>query len=493
MPPNNKFNLSQLEGVNVPRRAYFQQIGYEPHSSTQWNVHESPARFKVTVCGRRWGKSTWSGHELSWNVYNPANAGNVYWIVGPTYELGEREFEVVWDDIMIKLGLMNYPGVKGSYSVSSGNMSIEMPWGTFVKVASADKPKSLLGKGLSGVIMSEPASHDESTWDKYIRPALADKRGWGHFPGTPEGYNWLYKLYGYGQDSTQKSWASWKTPSWTNPIVYPAGREDEEIKEIERNASKQWFDQEIGAEFTTFEGQIYPEFSLEHHVKLIDEMPYVPEFKNFWAIDFGWSADWICLDIMVDSMDNVYVWREYVQHYKSTYSCGEELRYQRGNPEDYRVAGVFCDPNDPGEKETLELAIGMQVFAEKGDWSRDVEEIKRKLKLQNDPDSTPKPKFYVREDCPVLIDQLTRLQARKATKEKNPRPGQKDFYDHGPDALRYFFHHYFVLGYGGQLRDAYRVESNGGYTPTKKASLTDFVLDDGFTLGKGNTLSKMEF
>src|SRR4051794_2622178 len=217
----------------ISRRSFFNQIGYEPHSDTQWEVHESGARFKVTVCGRRWGKSTWSGHELAWHVFNPVNAGNIYWIVGPTYELGEREFEVVWDDLMIKLALMDRPDVKGSYSVKSGNMSIMMPWGTFVKVASADKPKSLLGKGLAGVIMSEPASHDEATWDKFIRPALSDKHGFGYFPGTPEGFNWLYKLYGYGQASERKEWASWKTPSWTNPIVYPLGRTDPEIVEIE--------------------------------------------------------------------------------------------------------------------------------------------------------------------------------------------------------------------------------------------------------------------
>jgi hypothetical protein len=287
----------------ITKEQYFQAIEYTPHSAAQQEVHDSKSRFKVTVCGRRWGKSTWSGHEMSWNVFNPANAGNVYWIVGPTYELGEREFEVVWDDIMIKLGLQNKSGIKGAYSLQAGNMFITMPWGTHVKVASADKPKSLLGKGLSGVIMSEPASHDESTWHKYIRPALADKHGFGIFPGTPEGFNYLYTLFGWGADPNKSAWHSWQFPAWTNPVVYPGGRTDPEILEIEETASEQWFRQEIGAEFTTFEGQIYPEFSLLHHV--IHDMQYVPEYANFWTIDFGWSADWICLDVMVDSMENV--------------------------------------------------------------------------------------------------------------------------------------------------------------------------------------------
>ena len=44
-------------------------------------------------------------------------------------------------------------------------------------VVSADNPDSLLGEGLSHVIMSEAAKHNRATWEQYIEPALSDLRG----------------------------------------------------------------------------------------------------------------------------------------------------------------------------------------------------------------------------------------------------------------------------------------------------------------------------
>src|SRR3954470_14634022 len=161
--------------------AFFRKIKYDPHPK-QWLYHNSPARFRVPVCGRRFGKSTMAGRDVEPQLFVPKKR---FWIVGPTYDLGEKEFRVIWDDLIIRKQLGRDKRVKKAYNKRSGDMYIEFPWGTRLEVRSATHPETLVGEGLSGAIMSEAAKHTKVTWERYIRPALADKRGWATFPTTP--------------------------------------------------------------------------------------------------------------------------------------------------------------------------------------------------------------------------------------------------------------------------------------------------------------------
>ena len=174
-------------GQNLAKAKYFQTIGYTPHPK-QWLYHNSEARFRVPVCGRRFGKSMMAGKDLQPDLFLPNQR---FWIVGPTYDLGEKEFRVIWDDLIIAQELGKDKRIKKAYNKRSGDMYIEFPWKTRLEVRSADHPENLVGEALNGVIVSEAAKHKVDTWERYIRPALADKQGWATFPTTPEGQNWL--------------------------------------------------------------------------------------------------------------------------------------------------------------------------------------------------------------------------------------------------------------------------------------------------------------
>lgn len=63
----------------VDKRKYFEQIKYKPHGR-QWLYHESPARFKIPVCGRRFGKSFMVGKDVQPLLLVPNRR---VWIVGP--------------------------------------------------------------------------------------------------------------------------------------------------------------------------------------------------------------------------------------------------------------------------------------------------------------------------------------------------------------------------------------------------------------------------
>lgn len=427
----------------VKREILFEQIGYAPHSFAQASIHSSLARFRIPTCGRRWGKSLSAGHEMSAYMFTPESR---YWIVGPSYRLAEKEFRVVYDDLIRKLGMRSQ--VKASYNVQQGQMRIEIPKiNTILEVVSAERADSLVGEGLDGVIMSEAALHKQSTWSQYIEPALSDKRGWAIFPSTPRGYNWYQGLWQLGQDSTFTDYESWRFPTWTNTAMYPGGREDEEIKRIESTVSKPYFLQEYAAEFTAFEGQIYEDFDPAVHITKVD---FNSAWKNFWTLDFGYVDPLVCLDVAVDASDRIIIWREYMVSGLPTYEHGQILK-ARKNPEGFHLDGMFGDPRGADEIATLAKSLG-HVEANGVGWVQGIEAIRQALKIRAD----GTPGLIIDESCVNLIRQMEQLRYAESRDGRNSTEKQHDYDDHGPDALRYFFNEYVVLRAGfGSLADVY--------------------------------------
>lgn len=453
----------------IKKELLFKKIGYVPHPG-QRLVHDSEAKYRIPCCGRRWGKSQIAGHELTAAMFIPNTR---YWIVGPTYALAEKEFRVVHDDIFRKLGAEHHSLVsrcRKSYNVKQGDMRIEMPWNTILEAKSAEKKDGLVGEGLHGLCVSEAALHSPDTWNMYLQPALTDFDGWAIFPSTPRGYNWYHGLWRLGQAGLDE-YESWRFPSWNNPFVYPEGREDPKLKEIENVASEYHFLQEYGAEFTAFEGKIYNEFDATVHVK---DIQYNPLWKNFWAFDYGFSAPFVCLDIMVDPAENVYVWREYQQRYKSTYEHGLALR-SRPHPQGFHIDGRVGDPHGADESATLAMLLG-GIVARPVPWIQGIEAVKRWLKLQGD----GRPKLFIDRSCTELLRQIEQLRTPTEREGHNAKEGQHDYDDHGPDALRYFFSEYFVLGMGGSLADV--------YSGRMAASDSFFTYHSDFKLGEGGLI-----
>jgi hypothetical protein len=440
--------------IDPERKAYvFDQLGYTPHSPKQAAIHESDARFKILACGRRYGKTTFGGNELTAALMDYDDPG-WYWIVGPKYTLGEKEFRVVFANIVRKLKLGNK--IKKSYNIKQGDMVIEMPWGSILEVKSAERQDTLLGEGLSGVVMAEAARHTSETWEQYVRPALADKRGWAIFASTPRGYNWYQGLWMLGQDrETYPNYESWRLPAWENPIVYPDGREDSEIIEMEARQSPQWFAQEIAAEFTAYAGKIYDEFDQRIHVRHIE---YNPLNTNVWALDYGWTNQFVCLDVMIDQEDNFHVWREYQVSEKTTFEHANLLLQRADNPPDYHVDWGGGDPRGPDQANTVSILTGVQIYSSdigEGNahesWTLGVEHVKRLLKVQ--PNGLPK--LTIDPSCTNLIRQMDQLHAPDPKEGKNAPEGQHKHDDHGPDALRYLVGQYFESGAGSSLSDIY--------------------------------------
>lgn len=494
----------------VDRGALFEKVRYTPHSE-QLLYHNSNARFRVPVCGRRFGKSTMAGHDLCPECFLPKR---MHWIVGPTYDLAEKEFRVIWDALIIKLGMGKDKRIKRGYNKKQGNMYIEFPWQTRVECRSADHPENLVGEALDRVIMSEAAKHKFETWDRFIRPALSDKRGKADFPTTPEGFNWLHKAWQRGQNPSFPQWESWQFPSWMNTVVFPGGRQDQEILDIEREATPEWFAQEYGADFASFVGKIFPEWDELLHVQ---EVKFNPDLPNYMAFDFGYTNPLAAVEFQIGHNDEIRIWRE---HYKSFTTIPDHITIlkNRDHPEGYHLDLAFGDPADPEAAATISRdfvpCIVMPEVKSDYTWRDGIDLIRSFMKPipqstnAYDPNSsllvvdeygTPapdQPRYKVDHSCVHTIDEHNNYRSPEAVKGHNvPEFGSK-VKDHTLDAIRYALLYIFKLGAISSLADIYGPQQ---WRPTRDADAqlalagSSLTLDDGTFEGGFGSFEGMEF
>jgi len=459
------------------RNGLFKTVGYSPHREQQ-RFHDSLARYRVACCGRRFGKSTMAARDLEPYLMDIAQR-YMFWSVGPTYDLAEKEFRVVWTDLMIKMGLGKDKRVKRSYQKKQGNMYLEFPWGTRYEVRSADKPDYLVGEALDGVIVAEAAKQSRETWTKYLMPSLSDKRGFATFPTTPEGYNWLYDMHMDGQNPSYTDSASWQFPSWANTVIYPGGRQDPEIIRLERTLSTDEFEQEIGANFSSFVGKIYGEFDEKLHCKNIEFNPALPNYISF---DWGFTNPLAAVEFQVDADDNILVWR---LHYKAWMTLHDhlEIMKDRPQPEGYHIDLCFGDPANPEKilEVSKDFAPCMGDPDCKTDWSEGVMLVKRFLKPRKTGlfdqygDEILVPKLFVDFSCVDMIREFNNYKSKNKPKGRNAPELPQGVDDHCMDGIRYGLMHLFKLGATYHLTDV--ADANGVDSRMLAASASDDLTE----------------
>jgi hypothetical protein len=263
----------------------------------QAGIHQSKARFRIVDGGRRIGKSVLGGREAYVQLIVP---GSYVWIVGPTMDLAEKEFRVVWKLVVDK-------GLIPVRRKSERELFIQFENGSFLECRSEENPDQLIGEGLDLVVLAEAARLKLRTFDQYIRPALADRKGKLLATSTPRGFNWFYDFYERGQseDPRYADWQSWMIPSSMNPILG-----DEEIEAARLTSSPEAFAQEWEAKFIAYGGLVFPEFSYETHVQSIS---YIGGLRTALWIDPGITAPYCVLLVQITPDEQVLVLDEIYQ------------------------------------------------------------------------------------------------------------------------------------------------------------------------------------
>lgn len=445
-------------GYKIDKAALFKLLDYTPMEH-QWKFHNAGKRFRCAVCGRRAGKTNMVGNDRIADLLIPKTLG---WIVGPTYDLGSKEFRVMWDSLIINMGFGADKRVKKNFNIRQGDMYIEMPWGARVEVRSATLPHTLVGDGLDWVIMSEAAKQNEETWQKYVRPALSDKRGSADFVTTPEGKNWLYKLWLLHKTRPQE-WAAFKFPSWINDVVYPGGYNDPEIQDMLETTLEEWFLQEIAAEFTAVVGRIFGEFNETDHV-LDKPYEFNPNWPNYMAFDWGFTAPLAAIEFQVSPRDEVFVWRE---HYETNRTLEWHINHikARENPPGYRLDSAFGDAADPEAVEYVsQHLVPCQADPDSKVWLPSIRLMKSALKIEHHGEydiyerPIERPRYHVDPSCSEHIREMTGYKARKGV-SANEFTGagvvDRSCDDHSIDAIRYAFMHLWSVGVQHHLDEVY--------------------------------------
>lgn len=208
----------------------------------QREVAEDPARFKLLLCGRRWGKTRLGVVTALAEMFK---GGHVWW-VAPTYGVSG----IAWR--LAKAMVKDVPGVE----VREGDREIR--WGRgFIAFKSADRPDNLRGEGLDFVVVDEADFMDGEVWNDVLRPALADRNGRAMLISTPNVENgWFHRLI---KDADGEQYKTWRFPTWTNPFI-----KADEVEELRRTLPSLTFRREIAAEYVSAAGALVPASWLKH-------------------------------------------------------------------------------------------------------------------------------------------------------------------------------------------------------------------------------------
>jgi phage terminase large subunit len=250
------------------------------------------------------------GRELGDDAQSPRPTRG--WIVGPTYELAEKEFRYLYDDLCVKGVKMGWPKpLLSRDSKKGGDLYILTAWGSEIVGKSADKPQSLLGEQLDWVLLSEAAQLAGDIWTRYLEPRLSTTRGYAILPTTPDaGALWLHELYTKGLEGSGTI-ASYSWDVTGNPI-YPI--EEFEEKKAFYGENHPVFQEQYLGKWTFYSGVVYGnDFDIHRNMVDVPAGGIPPEWRRIRAIDFGYRDPFVCLWFAVTPDGGLILYREYYQ------------------------------------------------------------------------------------------------------------------------------------------------------------------------------------
>lgn len=302
---------------------------------TRKEILNHPARFKVIVAGRRWGKTVLS---LMYLLKDAFEAGERRWFITPTYRQGKM---IVFP--VLRQMFTEFTGAK----LNESEMSVSFNNGAELSVKGADNQHNLRGVELTKVVMDEMAYIKPNVWDEIVFPMLATTQGEALFIGTPSGYDIMYDMYIQGQ--SEESWMSWQFKTVDGGFV-----PKEEIERARRTMDETIFRQEFEASFETTGNRAAYNFDRSIHcVKASELSDYL-----WWGVDFN-----------VDYMTAVLA----CQFTDGTIHYFEEIRLKNSNTEELafemkKIApNIECYPDPAGKaRSTTSRRSDHQILRDHG-------------------------------------------------------------------------------------------------------------------------------
>ena len=261
----------------------------EPHINQQ-GILDNSSRFRVILCGRRFGKSELSQIE----IISEALRGNQVAYITPTYKLAKTFFERLTQFI--------------PFENNKSDLIINFPTGGTVEFFTGERLDNLRGRKFHFVVIDEASfiPNLEDGWLNSIRPTLTDYKGRALFLSTPRGKNYFYQLYNKGK-SGETDWTSFKFTTYDNPYIDKA-----EIDDARKQLPEAVFEQEYMA--NPMENAANP-FGTNFISSCTKEMSKLPPM--YFGIDLAKSYDWTVI-IGLDLNGQVAYFERFQKDWKQT-------------------------------------------------------------------------------------------------------------------------------------------------------------------------------
>jgi phage terminase large subunit len=391
-----------------------------PLSKAQRMIADAPFRFRVAVCGRRFGKTHLAIRELAKYAAKPDQR---VWYVAPTYRMAKQ---IVWKKLKKKLLSINW--VK---KVNEQDLTLELVNGSEISLRGADNYDSLRGVGLNFICLDEFADIDSEAWYEVLRPTLADTAGHALFLGTPKGMNWAKDIF--DNYTTKKSWMSFQFTTVDGGNV-----PQEEVEQARQDLDARTFSQEFLATFENFSGIIAYAFGT-HNIKPAE----LVNANEPLILGTDFNVNPMSCTVMRRTKDGLHCVDEIVLNSSNTNELIDEIRnrYPR-NP-----ITIFPDPAGVQRKTSANGNTDIKLLENAGftvRYHRQHPLIKDRINAANslfflrDNATT---RFYIDPRCKHTIKSLQQF----CYKEGTQIPDKDSGFDHMFDALTYAVQYLFPI------------------------------------------------
>jgi hypothetical protein len=334
------------------------EIAYKPREQ-QLAIHElmDEKRFGVVVAHRRMGKTVSAINHLIKDALLNQKEAPRYAYIAPTYGQAKR---VAWDY------LVKYAEPLGGTSNIS-ELRVDF-WGRRIQLYGSDNPETLRGQYFDGVILDEIGDQNPKIWTDIVRPALADRRGWCMFIGTPKGHNHFKELR--DRAIKEEGWGLLEFKASETNVV-----DEVELKAAKNEMGEDKYRQEFECSFDaavegSYFGQILNELEEKKHMQ---EIPREELSRTFTAWDLGmgdstsiWVAQLVGSEVrLLDYYENHGVG---LDHYVKWIKDNDYLKAQHILPHDVRVRelGTGKSRLEMLEESGLEVKIAPRMGLDDG-------------------------------------------------------------------------------------------------------------------------------
>jgi hypothetical protein len=334
------------------------EIAYKPREQ-QLAIHElmDEKRFGVVVAHRRMGKTVSAINHLIKDALLNQKEAPRYAYIAPTYGQAKR---VAWD-YLVKYA----EPLGGSQNITELRVDF---WGRRIQLYGSDNPETLRGQYFDGVILDEIGDQNPKIWTDIVRPALADRKGWCLFIGTPKGHNHFKELR--DRAKTEDGWGLLEFKASETGVV-----DDTELKAAKNEMGEDKYRQEFECSFDaavegSYYGQILNELEDKKHMQ---EIPREELSRTFTAWDLGmgdstsiWVAQLVGTEVrLLDYYENHGVG---LDHYVKWIKDNDYLKAEHILPHDVRVRelGTGKSRMEMLEESGLEVKIAPRMGLDDG-------------------------------------------------------------------------------------------------------------------------------